>query len=57
LDDAQAPGERHEGDHGVDVQAQLGEGAACAGEDGNEAVDACDLVEELEERQRGLDGD
>ena len=48
MDDSlETPDEGNEADDGVDVQAELGERTACAGEDGDETVHASDLVEEL----------
>ena len=45
---AQAPGERDECQGRIDIEAELRKGAACAGEDCNEAIHACDLVEQLD---------
>ena len=48
MDDSlEAPDEGNEADDRVDVQAELGERTACAGEDGYEPVHTGDLVEEL----------
>ena len=48
MDDSlETPDEGNEADDGVDVQAELGERTACAGEDGYEPIHTGDLVEEL----------
>ena len=47
LDGEKAPDEGCECQCRVDVQAELGERTACAGEDGYEPIHTGDLVEEL----------
>ena len=48
MDDGlETPYERDEANDRIDIEAELGEGTACASDDGDEAVYAGHLVEKL----------